>query len=104
LRSTTYSTTITPDRSWRVPPNLRRVRRFKSATVDHIQRIEIVNARASPIPMELHLLLQNNEQLIRSDQTPVVVSGRPVFKLTVPANETVAIRYQTEHTEQAIVR
>jgi hypothetical protein len=95
IHSVTESTTLTPSRFQRAPPRLRGVRRFKSATVEKVQRVEIFNARAIPVPFELHLLLSEGEQLIRADHAPTGPSTQPLFKLSIPADGSVTIRYQT---------
>jgi hypothetical protein len=79
------------------PPFLRGVVRYKSALIDEVNRIEIHNATATEIKLELRLQLPDGTQLIAADATTETRGGRPLFKLPVPANRTATVRYQTEH-------
>jgi hypothetical protein len=83
------------------PPFLRGVMRLKSAFVDDVNRVEIHNAGNTDIQFELRLHLPDGAQLIGADATATTRDGRPLFKLTVPANRTVTVRYQTEHTRSS---
>jgi hypothetical protein len=53
--------------------------------------------------MELSLHLDAGMRVIRADHPLGKKSGRPVFKLTVPANAMVTVRYQTQRTDDAAV-
>ena len=45
--------------------------------------------------MEVRLSLPYNADLARADRTVEMKNGRPIFRLTVPANQSTTIRYQT---------
>jgi hypothetical protein len=79
------------------PPFLRGVARYKSSLVDEVSRVEIHNADGVDIQFELRLQLLDGTQLIGADAPLSTRDGRPLFKLLVPANRTVTVRYQTEH-------
>jgi hypothetical protein len=84
------------------PAELRGVRRSQSATIDQVHTVEIANARNTEIAFELKVQLRVGAQLIAADPAPESTAGRPLFKLTVPANGSATIRYQTEHTERKL--
>jgi len=79
------------------PPFLGGIVRYKSALIDEVNRIEIHNATATEIKVELRLQLPDGTQLIAADATTETRGGGPLFKLPVPANRTATVRYQTEH-------
>lgn len=58
-------------------------------------RIDITNARGSPVVAEISLSLYDNEHVVRA--VPALVpkpkSGTPTFRVTVPANGSYEIRY-----------
>lgn len=78
------------------PSFLRGVKRFKSALVDTMNRVEVHNAGPSEIQFELRLQLDEDEQLIAADAPLSTRNGRPLFKFPVPPGRTVTVRYQTE--------
>jgi hypothetical protein len=80
-----------------VPP-LRGVSHLRSAVIDDLNTIRIHNARGSAIAFELRLQLADGSQLIGAEPAPVALDHRPRFTLTVPAQGSAMIRYQTEHT------
>jgi hypothetical protein len=67
----------------------------RTAQVDDIARVEVSNARASEIHFELRLVLHEGARVIRANRPLGTKNGRPIFRFTVPANETVTVRYQT---------
>ena len=79
-------------------PLIPHVIHLRETEVQDLNRIEISNARNSPISMEISVRLDDGETLLRSDVAPVSRNGMPTLRFTVPANQTVAIRYQTGHT------
>ena len=79
------------------PAFLPGVTRLKSAFVDDVNRVEIHNAGNADIQFELRLQVPDGTQLIGADAAATTRDGRPLFKLTVPADRTVTVRYQTEH-------
>jgi hypothetical protein len=69
---------------------------LRSASVDAVNRIDISNARKSPVSIELRLQLPDGARLVRADHVPTTHNGRPAFRLTIPAGGRAIIRYQTE--------
>ena len=63
--------------------------------MSQVNRIEITNARPFPIQVEVDLSLYDAQQLVTADHPVGRKNGRPIFRLTVPANDNVEIRYQT---------
>jgi hypothetical protein len=63
--------------------------------MDRIARIEITNARPFPIQTEVQIYLYDAQQLVKADHPVAQKNGRPLFRITVPANGSVEIRYQT---------
>jgi hypothetical protein len=61
-------------------------------------RASISNARAVEIRFELRLQLPQGDKIGHANQALGSKNGRPIFRLTVPANETVTLQYQTQHT------
>jgi hypothetical protein len=88
-------TTIDPDRTQSLPlvPG---VLMRRSAQVDDIRRVDVSNARAAEIQFELRLRLPEGGRVVRADHPLGTKNGRPIFRLTIPANETVTLRYQTQ--------
>ncbi len=62
---------------------------------DEVSRIEVTNARAFPIDIEVRLFLHDEQELTRADHKAGKKNGQPIFILTVPANDSVTVRYQT---------
>lgn len=73
---------------------------LRSNEIDEVTRIEISNARNVPTFVELRMLLPDPDarRLVRADHVPVARNGHPTFRLTIPAQGSSTIRYQTEHT------
>ena len=61
---------------------------------DEVSRIEVTNARAHAIQVELRLDVPDHVELTKADQTVGQKNGRPIFILTVPANGSATVRYQ----------
>jgi hypothetical protein len=59
-------------------------------------RVDVTNARPAEIRFELRLQLPEGGRVVRADHPMASKNGRPIFRLTVPANRTVTLRYQTE--------
>jgi hypothetical protein len=77
---------------------------LRSAKIAAANRVAISNARASGIEFELRLQLEAGARVVRADHALGTKNGRPIFRLKVPANNTVTIRYQVEHTGDRILR
>jgi hypothetical protein len=90
-------TIIDPSRVQSLPlvPGVLSVR---STEVDDVYRAGISNARASEIQFELRLRLPEGARIVRTDHPLGMKNGRPIFRLTVPANGNVTVRYQTQYT------
>ena len=65
------------------------------ARFNMIDLVEITNAHPFPIQAEVSVYLADNEELVRADRDPERKNGRPIFRVTVPANESLEFRYQT---------
>jgi hypothetical protein len=89
-------TTIDPGRTDSLPlvPG---VLTLRSADTETVNRVEISNARAAEIHFELRLRLPEGGRVVRADHPLGTKNGRPIFRLTIPANETVTLRYQWQH-------
>jgi hypothetical protein len=59
-----------------------------------VNRIDISNARATEIHFELRLRLPAGARIIHADHARGAKNGRPIFRLTIPAGDTVTVRYQ----------
>ncbi len=71
---------------------------LRSNTVDEVNRLEVSNARRTPVSVELRLQIPDGAQIVRADHTPTTRNGRPTFRLLVAAGDKATIRYQTERT------
>jgi hypothetical protein len=69
---------------------------LRSAQVAAVYRVDISNARAASIQFELRLRLPEGGRIVRADPTPGSKNGRPIFRMTIPAQGSVTVRYQTE--------
>jgi hypothetical protein len=57
----------------------------------------VSNARATEIHFELRLRLPEGGRVVRADHPVDTKNGRPIFRLTIPANGTVTLPYQSQH-------
>jgi hypothetical protein len=89
-------TTIDPGRTESLPlvPG---VLKLRSAETETVNRVDVSNARATEIHFELRLRLPEGGRVVRADHPLGTKNGRPIFRLTIPANETVTLRYQWQH-------
>ncbi|HWZ62781.1 MAG TPA: hypothetical protein VNX02_07165 [Steroidobacteraceae bacterium] len=101
VRSVPERTTVGPEQAAGELPLLPGISRLESAQVDQVNRVEISNARASPIRFELSVQLRDGMQLIGADHPAGSRNGRPLFELTIPAGGHETLRYQTEHSRIA---
>jgi hypothetical protein len=90
-------TTIDPART-RELPLVPGVLKLRSADVDAVSHVDVSNARATETHFELRLTLPEGGRVVRADHPVGTKNGRPIFRLTIPANETVTLRYQWQHT------
>ena len=70
------------------------VQHFRSLRLSGEGRIEISNARANPVNVEVSVRLPEGAQVVRADPMPTPKDGLPTFKVTVPANGRYTIRLQ----------
>jgi hypothetical protein len=70
--------------------------KLRSSGVDTVNRVVISNSRATQIQFELRLRLPEGRHVVRPDQPMASKNGRPIFRLTVPANASVTVHYQTQ--------
>jgi hypothetical protein len=89
-------TTIDPARTHELPlvPG---VLHLRSAQVETVNHVDISNARGTEIQFELRLRLPEGGRVVRADHALGAKNGRPIFRLTIPANETMTLRYQWQH-------
>jgi len=73
--------------------------RVTSTQPDAVTQVDISNARATPAQFELRLRLPEGRRVVRADHPLGTKNGRPIFRLTLPANETVTVRYWTQAAE-----
>jgi hypothetical protein len=90
----TEKTTIDPART-RLPP-VPGVPALRSMPADDVNRVDISNAGAQEIHVELRLRLPAGARVIRADHAVGSKNGRPIFRITVPAHDTATVRYQTQ--------
>ena len=88
---------LSPERSLPLAPVLRVVPGVNAGSriLQEINRIEISNARPYPVDVDVRLYMQGDAQMLRADAPYGQKDGRPIFHLTVPANDTLVVRYQT---------
>ncbi len=92
IKQTVESRTVTGPPPPVVPGATDRIRRSPTLQVN---RLEITNARPFAIATEVRLDLGDGQQLVRADHPAAQKNGRPIFRVTVPANSSLEIRYQT---------
>jgi hypothetical protein len=68
------------------------------------ERVDISNAKPTGIEFELRLRLPEGGQIIRANRAPGTKNGRPIFRLKVPANQSVTLRYQWQRADSRILR
>ncbi len=77
---------------------------LRGVMVDDVMRVEVSNARAAVIDFELRLSLPEGVRIVRADHPLGTKNGRPIFRFKVPANQSVAVRFQTQATNDGILR
>lgn len=77
------------------PPGLKGQTIRTGARFNTVDRVEITNAHPFPIQAEVNLYLGGGDELVRADREPEQKDGHPLFRVTVPANDSVEFRYQT---------
>lgn len=71
---------------------------IKPDDLDDASRVEISNAGNRPIRFELRLQMDDGRSIVRADRPFGMKNGRPIFRLVVPANGSVTVRYQSATT------
>jgi hypothetical protein len=96
VAATKEKTLLDPAQSAALPgvPGVPGVPAPRSAPVDGVNRVDISNARAAEIQFELRLRLPPGARVVRADHALGAKNGRPIFRLTIPARDTVTVRYQ----------
>jgi hypothetical protein len=77
---------------------------LRSVKIGAANRVAISNARPTDVQFELRLQLEAGARVVRADHALGTKNGRPIFRLKVPANNTVTLRYQVAHTGDRILR
>jgi hypothetical protein len=77
---------------------------LRSVKIGAANRVAISNARPTDVQFELRLQLEAGARVVRADHALGTKNGRPIFRLKVPANNIVTIRYQVAHTGDRILR
>jgi hypothetical protein len=78
--------------------------KLRSVKVDDVLRVEVSNARPAEIDFELRLSLPEGARIVRADHPLGTKNGRPIFRLKVPANQTVTVRFQAQTSDDGILR
>ena len=68
----------------------------RASKLDAVNRVEVSNARDREIQFELRLRLPDGARVVRTDHALGTKDGRPIFRFSVPANDAVTLRYQTQ--------
>jgi hypothetical protein len=72
---------------------------LREEQVSPVLRVEVSNARAADIQLEVLLPSLEGARIVRADHKLGSKNGRPTFPLTVPANRTATVRFQLGMTE-----
>ena len=93
LRAVMEETTVDSDRVRKIPlvPG---VVALREEQVSSVLRVEVSNARAAGIQLELLLPSLEGARVVRADHKLSSKNGRPMFRLTVPANGIATVRFQ----------
>jgi hypothetical protein len=58
-----------------------------------VEEVEITSARAEPTPFELRLQTPGTVRVAAADQPMAKKDGRPIFRLSIPANGSIKLHY-----------
>ena len=61
-----------------------------------VQRVELANATAGPVAFEFRLQTWGTQKVVDADQPMDKQDGQPIFRLTLPANDTLTLHYVIE--------
>ena len=75
---------------------------LRSRKIEATNRVEITNARDEPSAVELRLVARGTLQLVRADHKPHMHNGYQTIRLTVPAQGSAVVRYQTANTDYQV--
>jgi hypothetical protein len=70
----------------------------RSVKAEDINQVDISNARDTEIQFELRLRLPDGARVIRADHALATKNGRPIFRLKIPANGNLTLKYQWQLT------
>jgi hypothetical protein len=76
---------------------------LRSATREQVEHVQITNARAEPIRMELRVALFDGAEVTRADHPLDSKNGQPLFAVTVPARGSAALNYEIRYQTQTMV-
>jgi hypothetical protein len=74
------------------------VSQWGSTRWEHVNAVEIDNARRETIAFELEILLEDGETITSADHARRMKNGHPLFALNLAAGDKVWIVYRTEHS------
>jgi hypothetical protein len=77
---------------------------LRSVKALETERVDISNAKPADIEFELRLRLPQGGQVVRASHALGAKNGRPIFRLKVPANQSVTLRYQWQRADTRILR
>jgi hypothetical protein len=77
---------------------------LRAVNIEAANRVAISNAESTDIQFELRLQLAEGARVVRADHALGAKNGRPIFRLKIPANETVTVRYQVARVGGQILR
>ena len=77
---------------------------LRSSDLQYIDRLELTNARPTAVTVELALHLPDGTNIVRADHIPKTRNGLPTFRLTVPAQGSATVLFQTARTLYTPVR
>lgn len=61
-----------------------------------VNRIEISNAEPRPVTIELRMMVDPSDAIVRADHPLTTEDDMPVFRLTLKARQSEVVRYQTQ--------
>jgi hypothetical protein len=76
---------------------------IESTAVTNVNRVEITNAHATAVDVELRISLPDGARVIRADRPLAMKDGRPMFRVAVPAHGTTTLRYQVQRNVSRVV-
>jgi hypothetical protein len=76
----------------------------RSSDLQNLDRLELTNARPTAVTVELPLHLPDGTNIVRADHIPKTRNGLPTFRLTIPAQGSATVLFQTARTVYTPVR